>query len=236
MSTSVLAFRSAVFAAVLWLTVLIYAPLSLLVFFLPQMARYRFISQWSHFNVWALRWICGIRFSVTGLEHLPLEPAIIAANHQSAWETLAFQVIFPPQSWVLKRELLFIPLFGWALALTLPIAIDRRAGRRALDEILRSGKNRLDNGRWVVIFPEGTRRPPGTIGRFGLGAALLARHTGRPIVPVAHNAGRFWPRAAFLKRPGTVRVMIGPPISPEGTPEEINGALQQWIGSRVAEI
>ncbi|HET9122104.1 MAG TPA: lysophospholipid acyltransferase family protein [Acidiferrobacteraceae bacterium] len=221
--------RSLVFNIVLWVSVLIYAPLSLLTAGFPRSVRYRFITSWSRFALWALQHLCGISFTVSGLEHLPGRPAIVAANHQSAWETLAFQLLFPPQSWVLKRELLWIPLFGWALALTWPIAINRGAGRQALERILLDGKERMEQGRWVVIFPEGTRRPPGSLGRFGLGAARLALHTGRPLVPVAHDAGRYWPRRGFLKYPGCIQVLIGPPIAATGPVEALNERLRNWI-------
>jgi 1-acyl-sn-glycerol-3-phosphate acyltransferase len=221
--------RSFLFNAIMWTSVLVYAPLSLCTLPLPRDARYRFITQWTRFNLWCLGRICHIRFQVHGAEHLPDEPVIVASNHQSAWETLAFQVIFPPQSWVLKRELLFIPFFGWALALTWPIVINRSARRKALRQILVAGKVRLDAGRWVVVFPEGTRRPPGALGRFGIGAALLAKHTGRPIVPVTHDAGRFWPRRGFLKHPGVVTVTIGRPIPPEGPPEELTARVRASV-------
>ena len=228
--------RSLLFNLVLWLSVVIYAPLSLLTAAFPRRARYRFITAWSRFALWALRHLCGISFAVSGLEHIPGQPAIVAANHQSAWETLAFQLLFPPQSWVLKRELLWIPLFGWALALTWPIAINRGAGRRALETILTDGKERMEHGRWVVIFPEGTRHPPGALGRFGLGAARLALHTGRPLVPVAHDAGRYWPKRGFLKYPGCIRVLIGPPIAPTGPVDALNDRLRGWIRDASASL
>ncbi|MHB1586126.1 MAG: lysophospholipid acyltransferase family protein [Acidiferrobacteraceae bacterium] len=236
MKNAVLLLRSAAFNVIVWITVLVFAPLSLCTFPLPQAARYRFITQWTRFNLWCLERICRVRFRVVGAEHLPKTPAIVVSNHQSAWETLAFQVIFPPQSWVLKRELLFIPLFGWALALTWPISIDRGARRRALQQILAGGMTRLNAGRWVVIFPEGTRRPPGALGRFGLGAALLAKHTGRPIVPVAHNAGCCWPKRGFIKRPGVITVVIGPPLPPEDAPEALTEQVRNWIERQGAAL
>ncbi|MHB1951431.1 MAG: lysophospholipid acyltransferase family protein [Acidiferrobacteraceae bacterium] len=225
--------RSAAFNLIVWITVLVYAPLCLLTFPLPHGTRYRFITQWTRFNLWCLERLCSVRFRVIGAEHLPRTPAIVVANHQSAWETLAFQVILPPQCWVLKRELLFIPLFGWALALTWPVAIDRGARRKALQQILTAGAARLDAGRWVVIFPEGTRKLPGALGRFGLGAALLAKRTGRPIVPVAHDAGCFWPKRGFVKRPGVITVTIGPPLPPDGDPETMTQKVRDWIAGQL---
>ncbi len=161
-----------------------------------------------------LKHLCGLDYRVEGREHLPGGAAIILSKHQSAWETIAFQEIFPPQTWVLKRELMWIPLFGWALALLRPIAIDRSAGRKAIEQVIEQGRERLQSGIWVVVFPEGTRVAPGTRKRYGMGGAVLAAETGYPVVPVAHNAGSFWPRRGFLKRPGTVRVVIGPVIDP----------------------
>ena len=152
-----IALRSALFAASLVIVTPPYALLALATFPLPRMARYRIISGWSRLVVRLARVLCGIRWRVEGREHLPAAPSVILSKHQSAWETLAFQEIFPPQVLVLKRELLWIPFFGWGLALMSPIAIDRAKGRAALRDIARRGKERLAQGFWVVIFPEGTR-------------------------------------------------------------------------------
>lgn len=217
-----------------WLALLVltppYALLALASAPLPRMARYRFISGWSRMTLWFLRGLCGIRWSVEGRDHLPRRPAVILSKHQSAWETLAFQEIFPPQVHVLKRELLWIPFFGWGLALMSPIAIDRARGLAALRQIARRGKERLEQGFWVVVFPEGTRVAPGEKRRYQMGGAWLAAYAGAPIVPVAHNAGRVWPRNSFLKYPGKVTVRIGPPIESAGRdPETISAMAEQWI-------
>jgi 1-acyl-sn-glycerol-3-phosphate acyltransferase len=194
------------------------------------MARYRIISGWSRLVVRLARALCGIRWSVEGREHLPAAPSVILAKHQSAWETLAFQEIFPPQVLVLKRELLWIPFFGWGLALMSPIAIDRARGRAALRDIARRGRERLAQGFWVVIFPEGTRVRVGERRAYQQGGAWLAAQCGVPVVPVAHNAGRLWPRNAFLKRPGTVTVRIGPPIRTAGRDaKQIIADAEAWI-------
>jgi len=176
------------------------------------------------------RWILGIEWRVEGRENLPARPAVILSKHQSAWETMAFQLIFPPQVLVLKRELLWIPFFGWGLALMSPIAINRSRGMRALRTIARRGRERLAQGFWVVVFPEGTRVAPGAQREYHPGGAWLASASGAPVVPVAHNAGLLWPRNAFLKRSGTVTVRIGPPIeAADLDPKTINDLAKTWI-------
>jgi 1-acyl-sn-glycerol-3-phosphate acyltransferase len=231
------ALRSLLFNLVMFVSVLIYAPLVLPTALLPYSLRYRLISQWARFQVFLLKILCGLDYRVEGQEHLPAGAAIILSKHQSAWETIAFQQIFPAQTWVLKRELMWIPLFGWALALTRPIAIDRGAGRRAVEEVVTQGRERLQSDIWVVVFPEGTRVAPGTRKRYAMGGAVLAAETGYPVVPVAHNAGSFWMRRGFLKKPGTVRVVIGPVIDPRGKKaEEIIRQVEEWIENRMVEL
>ncbi len=199
--------------------------------------RYRVITTWSRLNLWWLRWACGLRYEVEGREHIPSGSAIIFCKHQSAWETLALSQIFPPQVWVTKRELLWVPFFGWGLALLEPIAIDRKAGRRALEQLVREGRERLAAGRWVVVFPEGTRVAPGHQRRYRMGGAVLAEQSGYPVVPVAHNAGLFWPRRGFLKRPGVIRLVIGPAIDSRGrSAAEINALAEQWIEPKAREL
>ncbi|HEY6967277.1 MAG TPA: lysophospholipid acyltransferase family protein [Burkholderiales bacterium] len=222
--------RSTLFWLALVLITPPYALLALASAPLPRMARYRFISGWSWLVLGCLRVLCGVRWRLEGREHLPSAPSVILAKHQSAWETLAFQQIFPPQVHVLKRELLWLPFFGWGLALMSPIPIDRGRGLAALRQIARRGKQRLAQGFWVVVFPEGTRVQPGQRRRYQLGGAWLAAASGAPVVPVAHNAGRVWPRNSFLKYPGEVTVRIGPPIDSEGrAPEDINALAEMWI-------
>ena len=232
-----LALRSLTFNLVMWLSVLIYAPLVVLSAPVPSLPRYRFITQWARFNLWALEKICGLRYVVQGREHLPTGPAIVLSRHESTWETLALQMILPPQVWVLKRELLWVPFFGWGLAQTEPIAIDRRSGRKALEQVIEQGQERLARGRWVIVFPEGTRMPAGQIGRFGMGGAVLAARTGYPVVPLAHNAGSYWPRRGFIKKPGTITVVIGPTITSAGsTAEDINRLVGDWIRATVTNL
>jgi 1-acyl-sn-glycerol-3-phosphate acyltransferase len=222
--------RSSLFVLALILVTPPYALIALATLPLPRMARYRVISGWSRLVIILARWILRIRWRVEGREHLPQRPAVILAKHQSAWETMAFQLIFPPQVHVLKRELLWIPFFGWGLALMSPIAIDRGRGLAALRAMAKKGALRLGQGFWVVVFPEGTRVAPGERRAYQPGGAWLAAAAGAPVVPVAHNAGLLWPRYAFLKRAGTVTVRIGPAIDPAGRdPATINRLAEAWI-------
>jgi 1-acyl-sn-glycerol-3-phosphate acyltransferase len=229
--------RSGLFALALALVTPPYALVALATFPLPRLLRYRIIAGWSYLVILLARAVCGIRWKVEGRGHLPAQPAVILSKHQSAWETLAFQVLFPPQVLVLKRELLWIPFFGWGLALMSPIAIDRARGVAALRKIARRGRERLRQGFWIVVFPEGTRVAPGRRRRYQSGGAWLAAQIGVPVVPVAHNAGLLWPRNAFLKRPGLITVRIGPPIETTGrTPEAVIALVEQWIEAQQSEL
>lgn len=231
------ALRSAVFALVKIVITPVFAVIALLTFPLPPLARYRVITVWTRCVIWAARAICGIRYRVIGAEHIPREPCIILAKHQSAWETLAFQLIFPPQVWVLKKELLQVPFFGWGLAMLSPIAIDRSSRREALQQLIEQGRQRLQSGFSIVIFPEGTRIPPGQRGKYRPGGARLAVQTGTPVLPVAHNAGLRWGRNAFLKRPGMVTVSIGAPIHPQGLDAEtLIARVEQWIEDEMPRL
>ena len=215
----------------------VYFLVVLAAFPLPPLDRYRITSGWAHLMLFLLRVICGITYRVTGMEHVPETPSIILSKHQSAWETLAFQEIFPPQVWVLKKELLLVPFFGWGLAMTSPIAIDRSSRKAALKQIVEQGKDRLGKGFSIVIFPEGTRIAPGKKGRYGIGGAWLATHTRALVVPVAHNAGEFWGRNAFLKRPGTISVHIGAAIDPAGmAPGDLNAEVEAWIEEEMEKM
>ncbi len=214
-----------------------YALVALLTFPFPPLTRYRVISGWARLTVAAARTICGIRYRVIGAEHIPREPCIILSKHQSAWETLAFQLIFPPQVWVIKRELLRIPFFGWGLSMLSPIAIDRSAGPRALRQMLEQGRDRLARGFCIVVFPEGTRVAPSERREYQIGGAWLAARTGSPILPVAHNSGALWPRNAFLKHPGTITVSIGAPIETrDAAPEALLRKAEEWIEDEMRRI
>jgi 1-acyl-sn-glycerol-3-phosphate acyltransferase len=193
--------------------------------------------EWSR---WILRWCewsCGIRAEVQGREHVPAAPAVIMAKHQSAWETLFLEATFPYQCWIVKRELLLLPFVGWGLAALGSIAIDRRSGVAARDQIVEQGRRRLGEGLWVTIFPEGTRVAVGKRGRYGIGGATLATRTGTPILPIAHNAGEFWGRYAFRKHAGTVRVVIGPLIDTKGRdPVQVTREVEEWIEGEMRKL
>ena len=214
-----------------------YALVALLTFPFPLFTRYRVISGWARIVVAAAEKICGIRYRVLGAERLPAPPFIVLSKHQSAWETLAFQLIFPPQVWVAKRELLWLPFFGWGLAMLDPIAIDRGSGARALRQMLEQGRDRLARGLCIVIFPEGTRVAPGARRDYQPGGAWLASKTAAPVVPVALNSGEVWPRNAFLKYPGTITVSIGAALDTKGlAPEDINRRVEDWVEAEVQRL
>lgn len=229
--------RSLLFALVLVVVTPVYAIIACLMFPLPPMLRHRVITSYAHVLMWWIRHLLGIRYTLLGREHIPAGPAVILSKHQSAWETLALQVIFPPLCFVLKRELLRVPFFGWGLAQLPGIAIDRNAGKDALTQVVEQGKARLAEGIWVVIFPEGTRVAPGVHRRYKPGGATLATRAGAPVVPVAHNAGEFWPRNAFLKRPGEIIVSVGPSIETAGrNPVEVNAQVEAWIENEMHRL
>ncbi|PHS71409.1 MAG: 1-acyl-sn-glycerol-3-phosphate acyltransferase [Methylophaga sp.] len=226
--------RSLIFAFLHVTTAILFSLLGVLLWPFSFKVRYKIISQWAISNLWLLEKICGIRYEVEGRENIPEEPCIILCKHQSSWETLALQVIFPPQVWVLKRELLWIPFFGWGLALLKPIAIDRGAGRAALNQVVEQGKERLSSGYCVVVFPEGTRIQCGKMGRFGIGGAKLAVESGFPVVPVAHDAGKAWRRHGFIKYPDVIKLVIGDKIAIEGqTAAELNQQVYQWMEQKM---
>lgn len=198
--------------------------------FSNSIARSRMASYWAHCSLFWLKLTCNLGFEVRGRENIPNHPSIILCKHQSAWETIALQVIFPPQIWVLKRELLYIPIIGWAWMAMDTIPIDRSAGREALKKLVTYGKDRLAKGLWVVIFPEGTRIAPGARSKYHIGGAWLAAHTQTTVVPVAHNAGLFWRKNAFLKYPGTITLSIGKPIETAGLKADVlNQQVEDWI-------
>lgn len=229
--------RSVLFTTLLFVSVVPWSIVVVVGRLAGARASYALVLVWTRAIFALLQRLCGLGYVVEGRENLPDEPCVVMLKHSSAFETLAQLLVFPRQTWVLKRELMWAPFLGWALATLGPIAIDRGAGRSAVQQVLAQGRRRLDAGFWVMIFPEGTRMPPGETRRYGMSGSLLAIDTGRPIVPVAHDAGDFWPRRGWRKRPGQVRFSIGPPIRPDGRdPRALNEAVQTWIEGRVAEL
>jgi 1-acyl-sn-glycerol-3-phosphate acyltransferase len=221
----------------LFIGTLAYAVVVLLLAWLPPKQLYRIASSWARTQLWMLERLCGLTYTVDGLENIPAGAHVSMWKHSSAWETIAQAAIFPPQAWVLKRELMWIPLVGWALRCLQPIAINRKAGASAVNQVVEQGKQRLAEGLWILIFPEGTRVAQGERRKYGVSGALLASRAGVDIVPVAHTAGHYWPRRGWVKRRGTIRVAIGPPINASGRdPRELNDEVRAWIEARLASL
>ncbi len=232
-----LALRTLLFYSGLILFTIPHTLIAPLFWLTPHTIRRGYLGIWGRFSLIWLRITCGIHYQVEGRENIPSGTAIIMAKHQSTWETIAMQQIFPTQTWVLKRSLLLIPFFGWGLAMTNPIAIDRSAGKKALKQVIQQGIDRLKRGLWVVIFPEGTRVSYGSSKKYAIGGAMLAEKSGYPVVPVAHNGGKFWPKTSLIKRPGTITLTIGPVIDSNGKKaKEINQLAEEWIEARAAQL
>ena len=233
------ALRSILFTLYQLVVTPIWATMVLLLFWLPPVARFKFIMGWCWLNLFGSRWICGIRKRVVGRENIPAtdQPHIIMSKHSSTWETLALNFLFPPLAFVAKKELLSIPFFGWAFALASPITIDRKSGQDAMAQITTQGRERVTHGFWIVVYPEGTRIRAGTRAHYRTGGARLAIALGLPIVPVAHNAGYLWPKGSLGKRPGTVTVSIGAPIRTDGKDmQQLMNEVESWIENEVARL
>jgi len=236
--TAWLGLRSIVFLIGFALITGVMGFISPLLKFLPPEKAYHVLRFWAKSCLLWLRLTCGIKGQVQGEENFDLnEQAVVLPNHQSTWETMYLLAKFPRMSWVIKQELLNIPLFGWGMRQSHPIAIDRSDGLSALEQILENGKTRLDEGKWVCIFPEGTRTPSSKKSRFKFGAAKLAIHADRPVYPVAHNAGDCWPKKGLIKTPGTITVSIGPRIDVTGkTPEQVTQEAEDWVNAERAKL
>ena len=229
--------RSLAFALFQLVVTPLYAIAVVLLFWLPPVARYRFITGWCAIMLHGARALCGIRGEVVGRENLPSTPHIVMCKHSSTWETLFLTQLFPPLAYVAKKELLSIPFFGWAFRLASPITIDRRAGQSAMEQIAEQGRERFAQGFWIVVYPEGTRIRAGRRGKYKTGGARLAIAMGVPILPVAHNAGWLWPKGLFGKRPGTVTLSIGPSIHPAGKdPATLSQDVERWIETEVERL
>ncbi len=220
------------------LSTLLFGPIILLCFFLPFSVRYQLAQLWIKALFFVLKITCGLTYEVQGLENIPKDQAcIVLSKHQSAWETVALRLFLPQQTALLKKSLLWIPLGGWALATLKPIAIDRENQREALKSLIEQGTTRLKEGMFVIIFPEGTRAAPGENKKFNAGGAMLAQKSGYPVIPLAHNAGEYWPRYSFLKYPGTIQVRIGPAIQTrDRKAKDINAEAEAWIAQAMQEI
>jgi 1-acyl-sn-glycerol-3-phosphate acyltransferase len=229
---------SSVLFAWIMLTPFIFGPVVITCIIFPFSVRYAIANFWVGSILWVAKVCCGVRYKVEGLENIKdLTAAVVLCKHQSAWETLALRQILPTQTALLKRSLLWLPLWGWALATLKPIAIDRTQQRAALRMLLEKGTQYLNEGIWVVVFPEGTRTAPGEVKKFNAGGAMLAEKSGYPVVPIALNSGQCWPRYSFLKYPGIITVKIGPVIATEGRKaNDINTEAADWIKNAMAAM
>jgi 1-acyl-sn-glycerol-3-phosphate acyltransferase len=228
---------SLLFTVFLFVFTFLYAiPFVLACSVLPFPRRYALVRIYGGTVLTVLKWSCGLTYRIEGAA-LPPGAHIALWKHSSSWETMAMMVVFPRQVWVLKRELVWIPVVGIGVLQMHSIAINRKAGHSAVSQVIEQGKQRLAEGDWVMIFPEGTRMPIGESRRYGVSGTLLAQETGRLIVPVAHNAGYYWPRRGLMKKPGCVRVVIGPPVSPAGRDvREVNEEIQAWVEATVRRL
>jgi 1-acyl-sn-glycerol-3-phosphate acyltransferase len=200
---------------------------------MPPKVRSKMIAGWAWFVAWWLKVCCGLTHTIEGEENIPDDPCVFASNHQSTWETITTQIFLPGLAWVLKKELFRIPVFGWGLWATRPIAIDRQERSTALEQVVKQGQQKIKQGRHVLIFPEGTRTSYGESGRYKKGAAMLAVAAKVNVVPIAHDAGKYWSKNSWWIKPGNIRCIIGPAISIEGkTDKQITTEVESWILSQ----
>ncbi|MCW9047085.1 MAG: 1-acyl-sn-glycerol-3-phosphate acyltransferase [Gammaproteobacteria bacterium] len=229
--------RSSIFWLFHFISMVLVVILVLIFFWLPVNQRYAIGSSWAKMNMHFLRWFCNLNYVIKGKENIPDEASLVISNHQSTWETMSFQHFLPNQLWVMKKELFRVPIFGWGLALMSPIAIDRSAGKKAIEQIVEQGEKKLNQGRWVVVFPEGTRISPGVEKKYKMGAFVFASRITHPVVPIAHNAGEFWPKHSFIKYPGTITVSIGEPFKAnQMEASEVKDKVEKWIRRELLEI
>ncbi|MBS0356133.1 MAG: 1-acyl-sn-glycerol-3-phosphate acyltransferase [Proteobacteria bacterium] len=230
--------RNLLFMLALGIFTPLYALIAMATFPFGPKTRHKIIRGWPRIMGWVIKHVLGIPYRLIGAENIPTQgPAIVLSKHMSAWETIMLQDIFPPMVFVMKKEIHKVPFFGWGIAQMPMIAIDRAAGKDALAQVEAQGRERLADGLWVTIFPEGTRVAPGSKKRYKAGGSWLAAQTGTPVVPVAHNAGEFWPRNAFFKRPGEVVVSVGPVIDTTGlSADQINALAEKWIEAEMRRL
>jgi 1-acyl-sn-glycerol-3-phosphate acyltransferase len=238
MSNAMNFFRSLLFALIMLVITPIWACVCFLAAPLPYNKRYFITSRWNVFIIWLAKVLCGIRYQIKGWENLPNQPVILLSKHQSAWETIFLLCKMPrPLVFVFKKELIYVPFFGWALGLLRMIPIDRNKGKDAFSHVVTQGKKRLADGQWIIMFPEGTRIAVGQSGKYKGGGARLAVETKTVVVPIALNPGECWPKNSFIKKPGLVTVSIGKPISPEGLNAiELMQQVENWIESEMRVI
>jgi 1-acyl-sn-glycerol-3-phosphate acyltransferase len=230
--------RSLLFTIFLIVTILAFGlATSVTVWTRGRRQGYKVAASWSRVVLWMLKHLCKLDFRVHGQENIPAVPSVVYIKHSSTWETMAQMLVFPEQSWVLKKEIRWIPLVGTGVDALNSIAIDRKAGHKAVQQVIQQGKERLAQGYYVMIFPEGTRTPIGEQRRYGASGALLAVEAGVPLVPVTHNAGYFWPRRSWIKWPGTIDLVIGEPISTAGkTAQQVNQQARDWIEGTLEKL
>ncbi len=217
------------------LVLIVIAFLELMVFFMPVKVRYMVASRWAIINIWLLKVIVGLDYKIIGLENIPKQPCVILSNHQSTWETFIFQLILGQQTWVLKKQLLYIPFFGWGIALIKPIIIDRSDKLSAIKKVIKQGKDRLSKGIWVIIFPEGTRKT--SIGNYQNGGAMIAKSANAMILPAYHNSGNFWRKGQFIKKKGTINLVIGKPIATyDKNAKELTKEVENWAKEKEREF
>jgi 1-acyl-sn-glycerol-3-phosphate acyltransferase len=232
-----LVIRSTFFWVLFLPGIVVCATLASVAFYTPLWFRMGIVKIWIAYSLASLHVTCGLKYSIEGIENIPEDGFIVMSKHSSTWETIAIQWFFRPMVWVVKRELTWIPFFGWALKAMNVIALDRGTGRKAISQLIRESKDRMDQGRILMMFPEGTRVLPMQSKPFKLGGAIVSKRTGYAVLPVAHNAGEFWPRHSWIKWPGTIRVVIGPPVEPEGKKADtIIAEVGDWITRECAVI
>ena len=229
-----LSLRALIFYALISFFAITITCTSLVLVPFPFIVRYRYITAWSHIATWAVKILCGVRYTVHGLENIPKNSAcVVLCKHQSSWETFALQVILPPQCWILKKKFLYVPFFGWGLAMLRPIAIPHKHPK-SFNFVISKGIKRIQQGLFLIVFPEGTRTPYGQKGKYARSGALIAEKVGCDVLPVAHNAGKYWRRHGFIKYPGTIEVYIGKPIPvPPHSADKVIQQVEAWIEDHV---
>jgi 1-acyl-sn-glycerol-3-phosphate acyltransferase len=236
-SIFILYIRSVIFWLGFSLSTFVVSLFVILSFFLNSDIRLKVSKIWAVISIWLLKVICKVDYIVEGRENIGDKNAIVFCKHQSTWETIFLHILIPLGRWVYKRELMFLPFFGWALACTDPIALNRGSGHKAIKQLVNQGTEKLQRGKWINFFPEGTRRAPDAEPRYKLGGAILAAESGYPVLPIAHNAGEYWPKHSFIKWPGTIKVCVGPLIETKGKKaDEIMKEAQDWIEGKMKEI